>query len=87
MTVVIRPIAVDRETAAAMVSLSVSAMEAAVRAGSFPAPRALTANRVAWSVRELEEWLEARPRSAKLPPEGCGGGRPRADNMTGEARR
>ena len=77
MNIAIRPLAVDRETAAAMVSLSVSAMEAAIRAGTFPAPRAISTNRVAWSVRELGEWIETRPRSEKLPPEGCSKGRPR----------
>jgi prophage regulatory protein len=86
MNVAIKPLCVDRETAAAMVSLSVSSMEAAIRAGTFPAPRSLTANRVGWSVRELEEWIETRPRSEKLPPEGCGKGRPRSAHMTGEVR-
>ncbi|MFS2077100.1 helix-turn-helix transcriptional regulator [Telluria sp. Tellsp131] len=38
-----------------------------VRMGSFPKPRQLSDRRVAWLVREIQEWAEARP-MLDLPP-------------------
>lgn len=37
-----------------------------------PAPRQLSGNRVAWLAREIEEWAEARPVAAGLPPSNTG---------------
>ncbi|MFJ1471567.1 helix-turn-helix transcriptional regulator [Massilia orientalis] len=39
-----------------------------VRTGSFPRPRQLSDRRVAWLVREIEEWAEGRPTSDLPPP-------------------
>jgi prophage regulatory protein len=66
------PLFYDREQAAAVVGLSVALIEAEVRAGRFPAPRQLSARRVGWLRREIEEWAEARPVSELLPPKNTG---------------
>lgn len=71
----LKPAAVDLENAAAFVSLSESAVLRLVREGNFPKPRQLSGRRVAYLVRELEEWVESRPISEILPPENCGYGR------------
>lgn len=71
----LKPAAVDLETAAAFVSLSESAVLRLVREGRFPKPRQLSGRRVAYLVRELEEWVESRPVSEILPPDNCGYGR------------
>ena len=68
----IKPIYLDRETAAAFVSLSVSTMERMVVQGTFPQPRQLTDKRVGWLVREVEAWAESRPVSSNLPVPNCG---------------
>jgi prophage regulatory protein len=39
-----------------------------VRKGEFPKPRQLSARRVAYLVREVDEWLESRPVSDQPPP-------------------
>ena len=70
-----KPAYLDREGAAAFVSLSVITMERMVAKGEFPSPRQLTGKRVGWLVRELDEWSEARPVSSNLPPANCGGRR------------
>ena len=68
-----KPAYLDREGAAAFVSLSVITMERMVAKGDFPAPRQLGGRRVGWLVRELDAWCEARPVSSNLPPVNCGG--------------
>ena len=68
----IKPAYLDRENAAAFVSLSVPTMERMVARRQFPQPRQLTEKRVGWLVRELEEWSESRPASTNLPVENCG---------------
>jgi len=77
MTVTVKPLAVDLEHAAAMVSLSESTVQALVRDGSFPAPRKMSDRRVGWLVREIEAWLEARPVSDLPPPPNTGAKKPR----------
>lgn len=67
-----RPAYLDRNAVAAFVSLSVVAMERAVVSGGFPKPRQLTKQRVAWLVRDVEEWCESRPVSSILPVANCG---------------
>jgi prophage regulatory protein len=69
---VIKPAYLDRENAAAFVSLSVPTMERMVARSEFPVPRQLTGKRVGWLVRELEEWCENRPASTNLPVKNCG---------------
>jgi prophage regulatory protein len=67
-TLKIRPVALKQEDAAGFLGLSVSTLELLVRQGDFPKPRQLAGRRVGFLVRELEEWLEARPVSNQLPP-------------------
>lgn len=71
----IQPIAIDQETAANFVALSVSTMEGLVRKGEFPRPRQVSPRRVAYLVSELTEWMHSRPVSELAPPENSGFGR------------
>ncbi len=71
----LRPAAIDPESAAAYVSLSLSTIESLERAGEFPRRRQLSGRRVGFLVRELDEWLESRPVSELLPPVNCELGR------------
>ncbi|MCY1253049.1 Prophage CP4-57 regulatory protein (AlpA) [compost metagenome] len=64
----IRPIYVDLPTVASILSLSVTSVQKLVREELFPKPRVVSTRRVAWLVREVEEWAEARPVSDLLPP-------------------
>lgn len=70
LSVAAKPIFVDLPTAAAMLSLSESTIQALVRAGrdTFPPPRVLSGRRSAWLFRELVEWAESRPCSELPPP-------------------
>jgi prophage regulatory protein len=70
---VIKPIFLNRESVAAFVALSVPTVERMTAQGNFPAPRQLSGKRVAWLVREVEEWAESRPVSTNLPVLKCGG--------------
>ncbi len=71
----LRPAAIDIDQVAAYLSLSNSSIERMVRKGEFPAPRQMSGRRVAYLVRELDEWLEARPVSDQPPPVNCELGR------------
>ena len=71
-----RPMFLDLNMAAEMTSLSTGNLKSLVRAGDFPKPRLLSARRVAWLTREVEEWCEARPISTCLPPPNVGQRRP-----------
>lgn len=66
--VTIHPTFLDRAAAAAYVSLSETTLEDMVRRGDFPKPRKLSPNRVAWRVRDLDEWSDQRPESDLPPP-------------------
>ncbi|MFM0663309.1 helix-turn-helix transcriptional regulator [Paraburkholderia sediminicola] len=66
------PYFLDIDAVAATVSLSTGNLQALIRKGEFPKPRALSARRVGWLTREVEEWAESRPVSTCLPP-GNGG--------------
>lgn len=72
MLTTIEPAFLDKPSAAAFLSLSESTFEQLVREGNAPMPRALSARRVGWLVRELREWAEARPVSEMLPPPNTG---------------
>ncbi len=72
MIVTTRPACLDRAGAAAYLSLSESTLEKLTREGGFPQPRLLSGRRVAWLVRDLDEWLEQRPVSGLLPPPNTG---------------
>lgn len=65
--IAIEPIAVDREQAAALLSLSLSSLAARVRDGTLPQPRKI-GGRAVWLVRELKEAAESLPVSDLLPP-------------------
>jgi prophage regulatory protein len=63
-----KPIYLDLPGVAEAVSLSESVVKQLVRQKQFPQPRELSRRRVAWLVREVEEWAEKRPVSTLLPP-------------------
>lgn len=75
MNLSIQPAVLDLEAAAQFVALSTSTVEKLVREGDFPKPRQLSGRRVGYLVRELQEWIEARPVSEQLPPVNSGFGR------------
>jgi len=62
----IEPIAVDRDAAAALLSVSVSSLESGVRYGRIPPPRAI-GGLSRWLVSELRECAAALPVSERLP--------------------
>lgn len=68
MGAMLKPICVDLVDVQAITTLSEATIQRLVREGSFPKPRQLSGRRVAWLVRELEEWIEARPVSDLPPP-------------------
>lgn len=63
-----KPIYVDLPGVASLVTLATATIQRMVREGLFPKPRQLSANRVAWLLREVEEWAEERPVSEIAPP-------------------
>jgi prophage regulatory protein len=69
------PAAIDMDQVAAYLSLSSSSIERMVRKGEFPAPRQLSGRRVAFLVKEVDEWLINRPVSDQPPPVNCEFGR------------
>lgn len=71
VTVVLRPAVIDEDQAAAYLSLSVSTITNMERRGEFPKKRQLSGRRVGYLLREVDEWLEARPVSNLLPPVNC----------------
>lgn len=68
MIVSIKPAYLDRDQAAAYVSLSNTTMDDLIKAGAFPKPRQLSPKRVGWKVSELETWCDSRPVSDMPPP-------------------
>ena len=71
-TVAIKPAYLDLPGVCAFVALSDATVQKLVREDAFPRPRQLSGRRVAWLVRELEEWAESRPVSNLAPPANCG---------------
>ncbi|WP_314435472.1 helix-turn-helix transcriptional regulator [Massilia timonae] len=63
-----KPIYLELDAVAGAVALASSTVQRLVREGAFPKPRQLSGRRVAWLVREIEEWAEGRPVSELLPP-------------------
>lgn len=63
-----KPIYVDLPSVASLVTLATATIQRMVREGVFPKPRQLSANRVAWLLREVEAWAEERPISDIPPP-------------------
>ncbi|UCV09137.1 helix-turn-helix transcriptional regulator [Dechloromonas denitrificans] len=74
-----RKIILDLHAVATVLSLSVSTVQSLVRdrASGFPESRQLSARRVGWLYREIEEWAENRPISTLLPPPNTGAKKPR----------
>jgi len=64
----LKPVFVDKQEAARILSLSESTFEELVRKNEFPKARLLSSRRVGWLVREVEEWAESRPVADLLPP-------------------
>lgn len=65
--IVLEPIAVGRDEAAAMFSIGVSTFELRVSRGELPQPRQL-GGRAVWLVDELRAAAASLPVSAMLPP-------------------
>jgi prophage regulatory protein len=74
----IKPAYLDFSGVTGFVALSGSTVQQLVRDGTFPKPRLLSGRRVAWLVRELEDWAELRPVSDQLPPQQTNARKPRA---------
>jgi prophage regulatory protein len=72
----VKPAYLEIQDACSFVALKKSTLETLVREDKFPKPRQLSGRRVAWLVRELEEWAESRPVSEQLPPENTGAKKP-----------
>lgn len=72
MSAVLKRIYLDLPTVATVVSLSAPTIQRLVRENQFPKPRKLSGHRVAWLVREVEEWAEGRPVSDLPPPVNAG---------------
>ena len=68
----IRPAILDMPGACSFLSLSESTLQKLEREGKFPKSRLLSAKRVGYLVRELEDWAESRPVSDLLPPANTG---------------
>lgn len=67
-----KPIYLELEAVAGAVALAASTVQRLVRENAFPKPRQLSGRRVAWLVREIEEWAESRPISDLPPPPNSG---------------
>lgn len=68
----LKPMFVDKQEAARILSLSESTFEELIRKNEFPKARLLSSRRVGWLVREVEEWAESRPVADLLPPPNTG---------------
>lgn len=69
MSNIMKPIYLDLPDVAAVTTLATATIQKLVREDAFPKPRQLSGRRVAWLVREVEEWAEGRPISDLAPPE------------------
>ncbi|MES2910552.1 MAG: AlpA family phage regulatory protein [Pseudomonadota bacterium] len=72
----VKPAYLEIHDACSFVALKKSTLETLVREDKFPKPRQISGRRVAWLVRELEEWAESRPVSEQLPPDNTGAKKP-----------
>lgn len=77
-----RPLYASLNLVTNMMAMSASTVQRLVREDKFPKPRQLSGHRVAWLVRELEEWAESRPVSDLLPPPNTGAPKPRQKSVT-----
>ena len=67
----VTPLAVDRDTAAAMCNLGRTAFSAAVARGLLPKPKQIN-GAARWSVRALAAAIDKLPDSQLLPPPSAG---------------
>ena len=67
-----KSIYLELDAVAGAVALASSTVQRLVRENAFPKPRQLSGRRVAWLVREVEEWAEKRPISELPPPPNTG---------------
>lgn len=68
MSTQMKRIYVDLPEVANLVTLATATIQRLVRENGFPKPRQISANRVAWLLREVEAWAESRPTSDIPPP-------------------
>lgn len=68
MTHAIKRIYIELPEVAEVVTLGEATIQRLVRENEFPKPRMLSGRRVAWLLREVEEWAESRPVSDLPPP-------------------
>jgi predicted DNA-binding transcriptional regulator AlpA len=66
------PLFLDLQDVADAVALSTRGVQRLVQLGEFPKPRVISARRVAWLVRDIEEWAVSRPIADLLPPPNAG---------------
>lgn len=67
-----KPLYLELQAVAEAVALAPTTIQRLVREEEFPKPRQLSGRRVAWLVREVEEWAEQRPVSDLAPPDNTG---------------
>ena len=68
----VQPLFYDLRDVADALSISTRGVQRLVQEGSFPKPRAMSARRVAWLVRDIEAWAESREVADMLPPANAG---------------
>lgn len=84
--IMLKPLYLDRDDAAAFLSISSAHLEKLVARGEAPKPRKLSAGRSAWLVEELEEWGRTRPISDLKPARNSGYGRAGAPEAASASR-
>ncbi|WUR11932.1 AlpA family phage regulatory protein [[Empedobacter] haloabium] len=67
-----KPIYVELEDVASLVTLAATTIQRLVRENEFPRPRQLSGRQVTWLLREVEAWAEERPISILPPPPNTG---------------
>ena len=77
MNIQVKKIYVGLEEVSAILDLGTSTIQKMVTNSEFPAPRMLTGRRVAWLLREVEDWAEERPVSDLPPPPNTGAKKPK----------
>lgn len=70
------PLLVDRDSAARALGISVSTLEALVRAGKLAPPRQISKGRTGWRWTDLQRFADSLPVSELLPPPAARGGQP-----------
>ena len=68
MSIQVKKIYVELPEVSGLVTLGETTIQRMVREDDFPKPRQLSGRRVAWLLREVEDWAENRPVSDLPPP-------------------